>query len=31
LLHGTDEDHSVQTLSGRVAHMSPSSSDVAVQ
>ena len=31
LPHSTDEDHSAQTLSGRVAHMSPSSSGAAVQ
>src|SRR5215204_5171762 len=31
LPHGTDEDHTAYTLSGRVAHMSPSSSGAAVQ
>jgi hypothetical protein len=31
LLHGADGDHSVGTLSGRVAHMSPSSSGAEVQ
>jgi len=31
LLQATDEDHSARTLIGRVAHMSPSSSDAAVQ
>jgi len=31
LMQGADGDHSVYTLSGCVAHMSPSSSGVAVQ
>lgn len=31
LLHGDDGDHSAYTLSGRVAHMSPSSSGAEVQ
>jgi len=31
LPHSMDEDHSTRTLSGRVAHMSPSSSGAAVQ
>jgi hypothetical protein len=31
LLRGADGDHSVSTLNGRVAHMSPSSSGAEVQ
>jgi len=31
LPHSTDEDHSIRTLSDRVAHMSPSSSGAVVQ
>jgi len=31
LLPGTDGDHTISTLIGRVAHMSPSSSGAAVQ